>query len=72
MAGVVKTQRDARNDRLLKQRAEIEEFIKETILQSMINKAHAYGESLSVCREIQKNFANRPVTKYIYPLLLQF
>ena len=46
MAGVVKTQRDARNDRLLKQRAEIEAFIKETIIQSMINKAHAYGESL--------------------------
>ena len=72
MAGVVKTQRDARNDRAIKQRAEIELYIKETIIQAMINKAHAYGESLSVCRDIQKNFANRPVTKYIYPLLLQF
>jgi hypothetical protein len=32
MAGVVKTQRDARNDRLVKQRAEIESFIKDHII----------------------------------------
>lgn len=70
MAAVIKTQRDPRQERLQRQRAEIEEFIKSQILEEMIVKAHAYGESLNVCRDIQDNYATRPVTKYIYPLLL--
>ena len=52
MAAVIKAQRDPRAERLQKQRADIEKFIKEEIMAQIINKAHAFGESLSVCREI--------------------
>lgn len=72
MNAIVKQQKDPRSDRLNRQRADIENFIKSQLIEEMIAKAHAYGESLSVCRDIQSNFATRPVTKYLYPLLLQF
>jgi hypothetical protein len=35
----------------------------------MIVKAYCYGESLEVCRTIQHKYENRPVTKFVYPLL---
>ena len=38
----------------------------------MVEKAETVGESLNVCREIQKKFEMRPVMKFVYPLLLQF
>lgn len=72
MAAVIKTQRDVRGERVARQRQDIEAFIKEQIIESLIGKAHAYGESLAVCRDIQDNFSKRPVTKYVFPLLLQF
>ena len=50
----------------------MEEFIKNVIVESMIGKAENVGESLSVCRDIQKKFEMRPVMKFVYPLLLQF
>lgn len=48
------------------------QFIKSTILDHIIEAAFCYGESLEVCRGIQKKFENRPVTKYIYPLSQSF
>ena len=53
-------------------KADLESFIKEKIIDSLIDKAHCYGESLQVCKDIQKKFESRPVTKFIYPLLQQF
>lgn len=72
MGAAVKQQRDPRNERIMKQRAEVEEWIKTHILGELISKAHAYGESLGVCRDIQDNYASRPVTKFVFPLISQF
>ena len=52
MALVIKPQKEVRSDKLLKHRAEIEQFIKEELIDQMISKAHAIGESLFVCRDI--------------------
>ena len=59
-------------DRDKKMKREIESFIKGGLLEELLTKALCYGESLGVCREIQTNFENRPVMKFIFPLLLQF
>ena len=73
MAANVKTQRDAKAiERANRLRADIVEFIKTDILEGLVTKAYCYGESLEVCRDIQKKYENRPVTKYIYPLLEEF
>lgn len=55
-----------------KQRRELETFIKGSLLEDLLTKALCYGESLTVCREIQNNFQHRPVTKFVFPLILQF
>ena len=70
---VVRPPRDPREkERLRRQKEELEEFIKTDLIEGLINKAYCYGESLEVCKDIQKKFEMRPVTKYIYPLLQQF
>lgn len=56
-------------ERQKRAKEDLEKFIKENIIASLVDKAHCYGESLEVCKTIQKNFEMRPVTKYIYPLL---
>ena len=50
----------------------MKEFIKDELLEELINKAHGYGESLGVCRDIQANFEKRPVTKYLFPNVKEF
>lgn len=59
-------------EKIQRDRANLEEYIKNVIVESMVDKAETVGESLSVCREIQKKFEMRPVMKFVYPLLLQF
>jgi hypothetical protein len=54
----------------LKQDAE--EYMKTVIIESLIEKAFCYGESLQVCRDIQRKYENRPVTKYVYPICEEF
>ena len=72
MEGVVKPSRDGRDkERTRKAREMIEKYVKESIIEELITKAQAYGESLTVCREIQQKFENRPVTKYYYPYIEQ-
>jgi len=72
MDGVVKPSRDGRDkERTRKAREMIEKYVKESIIEELITKAQAYGESLTVCREIQQKFENRPVTKYYYPYIEQ-
>ena len=66
----VRPARDPREkDRMRRAREDIEKFIKNNIIEGLIERAHAYGESLEVCKTIQKKFEMRPVTKYVYPLL---
>lgn len=70
---VVKPVRDPRaNERAMRQKQDVMDFIKTQILEELITKAYCYGESLEVCRTIQQKYENRPVTKYVYPLLSQF
>jgi hypothetical protein len=73
MTAQVKPARDAKAvERANKLRAEATEFIKSVVLENIITKAFAYGESLQVCRDIQKKYENRPVTKFVYPLNQEF
>ncbi len=70
---VVKPVRDPKAaERSAREKAEISAFIKDKIMETLITKAYCYGESLEVCREIQTKYENRPVAKYVYPLLMQF
>lgn len=68
----VKLKAKADQERLNKMRQENEEYIKNVIIEGLIEKAYCYGESLQVCRDIQKKYENRPVTKYVYPLIKDF
>jgi len=73
MAGSIKAARDAKEkERLEREHLENTEYIKDTFIDMLITKAFCYGESLEVCRDIQTKYENRPVTKYIYPILDDF
>lgn len=51
--GVVRPVRDAKEkERQRAQKADLEKFIRETVIESLISKAHCYGESLEVCKDI--------------------
>ena len=39
-----------------KKRRDLETYIKSSVLEDLLTKALCYGESLTVCREIQNNF----------------
>ena len=70
---VVRPPRETKEKERMRQNKEaLEKFIKDQIIASLIEKAYCYGESLEVCKDIQKKFETRPVTKFIYPLLQQF
>jgi hypothetical protein len=70
LEAVVRPPRDAKEkERLRLAKEDLEKFIKDTIIAGLIEKAHCYGESLEICKDIQKKFEMRPVTKFIYPLL---
>ena len=60
------------SDKALQARKEMSEFLRKTVLEHCIEAAFCYGESLEVCRTIQKRFENRPVTKYLFPMLQEF
>ena len=51
---------------------EMTEFIRNELFEHIIEAAFCYGESLGVCRAIQKRFENRPVTKYLFPMVNEF
>lgn len=42
------------------------------MVDHMVEAAFCYGESLGVCRNIQKRFETRPVVKYIFPMMQAF
>jgi len=48
------------------------DYIRNTVLDYIIESAFCYGESLGTCRTIQKRFETRPVTKYLFPLIQEF
>lgn len=70
---IVRPPRDAKEkERQRRAKEDLEKFIKEDLIESLISKAHCYGESLQICKDIQTKFEQRPVTKFVYPLLQQF
>ena len=73
MNSTVKVPKDPRAKEAQKRANEaIESFIKKDIIEGMITKAHAQGESMLVCKEIQKNFENREVSKFVFPVETEF
>ena len=45
------------------------DYIRNTVLDYIVESAFCYGESLGTCRTIQKRFETRPVTKFLFPLI---
>jgi Ca2+-binding EF-hand superfamily protein len=73
MAAVIRPDKGGKvSDKVLQARKEMSEFLRKTVLEHCIEAAFCYGESLEVCRTIQKRFENRPVTKYLFPMLQEF
>jgi len=53
LESVVRNTKDAREkERQRRAKEDIEKFIRENIIASLIEKAHCYGESLEVCKTI--------------------
>ena len=59
-------------DRIHTARKELSEWLKATVIEHMVEAAFCYGESLSVCRTVQRRFETRPVTKYLFPMIQEF
>lgn len=73
MDQVIKAGKDTKgSERDKRRRRDLEGYIKTSLLGDLVTKAMCYGESLKVCRTIQTNFQQRPVTKCVFPLMLQF
>jgi len=70
MAAVVRPGKEAKlGDKLVQARQEMAKFIRVAVLDRIVDAAFCYGESLGVCRTIQRRFETRPVTKYLFPML---
>jgi len=69
---VVKPGKDKVNDKQQKMREELSKYIKTVLIEEMITAAQCFGESLLVGRNIQQNFENRPVTKFVFPMIQEF
>lgn len=73
MSTVIRPGKEGRtSEKALQARRGIAEFIKDVIVEHMVEAAFCYGESLAACRTIQRRYETRPVTKYLYPLLQEF
>jgi hypothetical protein len=59
-------------DKLHAARKEMSEYLRATVIEQMIEAAFCYGESLGVCRTVQRRFETRPVTKFLYPMIQEF
>lgn len=73
MGTVIRPAKESKSsDKATLARRGISEFIKDVIVEHMVESAFCYGESLAACRTIQHRFETRPVTKYMYPMLQEF
>jgi hypothetical protein len=73
MATIVRPGKEGKmSEKMLQARRELGQFIESNILDHIIEAAFCYGESLGVCRTIQKRFEARPVTKFLFPMLQEF
>ena len=73
MSQVIRPGKESKlNDKLIQARKEMSEFIQANVIDHIVEAAFCYGESLNVCRTVQRRFENRPVTKYLFPVLQEF
>ena len=74
MAQVVRPGKDTKHSSqaVLAARKEIAEYLRTTVVEHMIEAAFCYGESLGVCRTVQRRFETRPVSKYLFPMIREF
>lgn len=53
LAAAVRPPKDTKEkERLRRARLDLEAFIKDKIIAGLVDKAHCYGESLQVCKDI--------------------
>jgi len=70
MAAVVRPGKEGKHsEKLSAAGKEIAEYLRSSVIEHMIEAAFCYGESLSVCRTVQRRFETRPVTKFLYPMV---
>lgn len=73
MSTVIRPGKESKSsEKAMLARRGIQEFVKDVIVEHLIESAFCYGESLAACRTIQHRFETRPVTKYLYPMLQEF
>jgi hypothetical protein len=72
MGVIVKPPKEKVNEKQARMREELSAYIKNVLLEDIITAAQCYGESLLVGRGIQENFENRPVTKFVFPMIQEF
>lgn len=73
MAAVVRPGKESKHaDKLFAARKEIGDYLRSTVIEHMIEAAFCYGESLGVCRTVQRRFETRPVTKFLFPMVQEF
>lgn len=73
MAAVVRPGKEGKHgDRRNAAAKELGEWLRANVIEHMIEAAFCYGESLGVCRTVQRRFETRPVTKYLFPIINEF
>ena len=72
MGAIIKPTKEKTNERVTRMREDLSNYIKNVLLEGIITAAQCYGESLLVGRSIQENFENRPVSKFVFPMIQEF
>lgn len=73
MAALIRPGKEGRaSEKQLQALRDMAEFIRTTVMEHIIESAFCYGESLGVCRTIQRRYETRPVTKFLFPMLQEF
>ena len=70
ISGIVRPSKESRlNEKQTQARQEMASWLLSSVVDHVVEAAFCYGESLGVCRNIQRRFETRPVTKYLFPMM---
>ena len=73
ISGIVRPSKESRlNEKQTQARQEMASWLLSSVVDHVVEAAFCYGESLGVCRNIQRRFETRPVTKYLFPMMQAF